>query len=42
MREVKPAKKSDRESGKAGWFLLWLIGIPLPVLLILFLMRGCT
>jgi len=30
------------ESGKVGWVLLWLIGIPVPVLLILFLLRGCT
>lgn len=30
------------ESGKIGWILLWLLGIPIPVLLILFLLRGCT
>jgi len=29
-------------SGKIGWILLWLLGIPIPVLLILFLIRGCT
>jgi hypothetical protein len=29
-------------AGKAGWVLLWLLGIPIPVLLILFLIRGCT
>jgi hypothetical protein len=29
-------------SGKIGWILLWLIGVPIPVLLILFLLRGCT
>jgi hypothetical protein len=28
--------------GKIGWILLWLIGIPIPVLLVLFLIRGCT
>lgn len=28
--------------GKVGWILLWLIGIPVPLLLGLFLMRGCT
>jgi hypothetical protein len=31
-----------RESGKIGWILLWLLGVPIPVLLILFLLRGCT
>jgi len=30
------------QQGKAGWLLLWLLGIPVPVLVILFLMRGCT
>jgi hypothetical protein len=30
------------EEGKVGWILLWLLGIPIPVLLILFLLRGCT
>jgi hypothetical protein len=30
------------EQGKAGWAILWLLGVPLPILLILFLLRGCT
>lgn len=38
LKEIKAA----REEGAAGWILLWLIGIPLPILLILFLVRGCT
>ncbi len=29
-------------SGKIGWALLWLLGVPIPVLLVLFLIRGCT
>jgi len=29
-------------SGKIGWILLWVLGIPIPVLVILFLLRGCT
>ena len=32
----------DMREGKAGWILLWLLGVPIPVLLILFLIRGCT
>jgi hypothetical protein len=31
-----------RESGRIGWIVLWLLGIPIPVLLVLFLLRGCT
>jgi hypothetical protein len=30
------------ENGKMGWILLWALGIPIPVLVILFLLRGCT
>jgi hypothetical protein len=33
---------SARRRGKIGWILLWLLGVPIPVLLILFLIRGCT
>jgi hypothetical protein len=28
--------------GAAGYILLWLLGIPIPVLLLVFLLRGCT
>lgn len=28
--------------GKIGWILLWAIGVPIPLLLIFFLLRGCT
>jgi len=30
------------EAGAAGYILLWLLGIPIPILLIIFLLRGCT
>ncbi|HBA86175.1 MAG TPA: hypothetical protein DCZ95_19000 [Verrucomicrobia bacterium] len=31
-----------RKSGKIGWILMWLLGVPIPVLIVLFLIRGCT
>jgi hypothetical protein len=31
-----------KESGAAGYILLWLLGIPIPVLFVIFLLRGCT
>jgi hypothetical protein len=34
------APTRNTQSGKVGWALLWLIGIPLPVLLILYLIFG--
>jgi len=30
------------QKGASGWILLWLVGIPIPILLLLFVMRGCT
>lgn len=24
-----------------GWVLLWALGVPVPILLLLFLLRGC-
>ncbi len=43
----KPADKlmlamRHSEAGKIGWVLLWLLGVPIPILLLLFLVRGCT
>jgi predicted PurR-regulated permease PerM len=29
-------------NGKIGWILLWALGVPIPILLGLFLIRGCT
>jgi hypothetical protein len=34
--------KERRESGRAGWIVLWLLGVPIPVLLVLYILRGCT
>lgn len=40
MKILKYSQKGN--AGKIGWIFLWLIGVPIPVLLILFLLRGCT
>lgn len=32
----------ERQAGKLGWAVLWLLGIPVPVLLVLYFLRGCT
>jgi hypothetical protein len=39
---MKITLSKNHEAGKVGWILLWLLGIPRPILLILFLLRGCT
>jgi len=30
-----------RQEGKMGYILLWALGVPIPVLLVIFLLRGC-
>jgi hypothetical protein len=39
---MRKLRSWSRQRGKAGWILLWLLGVPIPVLLVLFLLRGCT
>ena len=31
-----------RQAGKLGWAVLWLLGVPVPILIVLYLLRGCT
>ena len=31
-----------KQAGAAGYILLWLLGIPIPVLFLIFLLRGCS
>jgi hypothetical protein len=42
ISEKRSTAMRKNEEGKAGWILLWAIGVPIPVLLLLFLLRGCT
>lgn len=39
-KNARPAHPRPR--GFVGWIVLWLMGIPVPVLLGLFLVRGCA
>jgi hypothetical protein len=34
--------KRIKQAGATGYILLWLLGIPIPILLLIFLLRGCT
>jgi hypothetical protein len=34
--------KTIQQAGATGYILLWLLGIPIPILLLIFLLRGCT
>jgi hypothetical protein len=35
-------KDKIKQAAATGYILLWLLGIPIPVLLLIFLLRGCT
>jgi hypothetical protein len=39
---MKSMRTKFENKGAAGWALLWLLGIPVPILIVLFLLRGCT
>ena len=39
--EIHPARPG-REQGGIGYVLLWLLGVPLPILVIFALLRGCA
>jgi hypothetical protein len=40
---MKPTPYRKTERGAAGgYLLLWLLGVPFPILLVIFLLRGCS
>ena len=45
MGEIRADRGNERglrqQAGRVGWVVLWLLGIPIPVLLVLFVLRGC-
>jgi len=40
MKSNTQLSQRANSSGKVGWALLWLLGVPLPVLLIIYLIKG--
>jgi hypothetical protein len=42
LRKTSTMRKLIDRSGKVGYILLWLLGVPIPILLLIFLLRGCT
>ena len=40
--QARAPRGVQSQQGKLGWILLWALGVPVPVLLVLFLLRGCT
>jgi hypothetical protein len=31
-----------KQEGKLGYILMWALGVPIPILLVVFLLRGCN
>ncbi len=44
VEEIAPeesiGRSLDTQAGKIGWALLWLLGVPLPILIIAYLIWG--
>ena len=40
-RRTNPLSLKTYQEGKIGYILLWLIGIPIPIIFLIFLLRGC-
>jgi hypothetical protein len=36
------ARSKAAQSGKIGYILAWALGIPIPLLLLIFVLRGCN
>jgi hypothetical protein len=35
-------KERIEQQAASGYILLWLLGVPIPILFLFFLLRGCT
>jgi len=40
--EMRNRTLDRMRSGKIGYILLWLLGVPIPILLIIYVLKGCT
>ena len=41
-REGDSMPKFADQKGKIGYIILWLMGVPASILILIFLLRGCT
>ena len=39
-RKQNPGTAPKREPGRAGWILLWLLGVPIPILALIWAFGG--
>lgn len=41
-RPIFPSALPGPQEGKAGYILMWLLGVPIPILLLIYFLRGCS
>lgn len=42
LQRLNQSPWMKRQEGKVGYILAWLVGIPLPILVLVYLLRGCN
>lgn len=42
VRDSMMRRTSSRQKGAIGYVLAWLLGVPIPILIIVGLLRGCS
>jgi hypothetical protein len=42
MNDKLTGSDAEKQKGGIGYVLLWLIGVPIPVLILIALLRGCA
>jgi len=42
VMKLRPVATLKAQAGKIGYLLWWLIGVPIPILILVYLLRGCT
>ena len=40
MKKIK--ERIASEEGRIGYILLWFLGVPIPILLLVYFLRGCN
>jgi len=40
LRSMKHPTPMKLQEGKMGYILMWLLGVPIPILLVIYLLRG--
>ena len=41
-RFTRPPSLRHLQEGRWGYILAWLVGVPVPILILIYLLRGCT